>query len=1098
MRSSSTRGFGALALLALLGLAWRGQWAFQFGVPRAAGGWQLLGATLALFALWRIADRWVPARAGGAPRAGGREWLAAGALCALGVAFRVVHFSSAPGGMNHDAAFNGMYALHVLEGAPYTPYVSAAWGRETLFMYLCTPLVWWFGNRPEPIQIAATLVGVATLPLFYLLARALCGPRRALIGLAFLAVSGWHGVFSRVGWRMIMVPPFELLALLGLWRALERGARRDWLLTGAGAALALYTYDAGRLVLPMVGVLFAVFLLLDRRDRRGRLRGAALALATFVVIGGPMLWYAATHFEQFKARAAHLAVEEPHAGLVPTTIAAAAMFNYRGNGNDFFVNEPLLEPLSGALFAFAFLVVVSSVVGRRSSVPGEPQTDDRPPTTDDQPPARAALFILLGLALAVGPALLSVPNGNRCIAALPFVYMIIALGTDALVDTVARALPAGATRRIVAPLLIGVLVAAAGVETYREYLGPAPRPIIGFSPEATAAGEYLRRFGDDYTRYVVAEDWPEYTLAYLSYNGGGTPLENHYLLGRRLEDIEPRINRFGRKGLVFLTDMKPAGRQALERLQRLFAEHRVEPVAAPRRGGVQVATALIVEPQGAARANLWSNTTRALAVGGDAPAVAVRCFAPVGDASGVSLRLQLMRPHVDESRPAGAVRFLSRCPPQGPAPLAVGFGAAGLEVRTDHAEIAVAAAALEAGHWYEVNAVVRPDGAIAVSVDGRALEAKKTLVASGPLPLRVAGIELSAPAGAQFLVDDVAIVAGPAVPGDARWAAVRRAEVPGVFEDFEATPYGTLAADGEWRSVAGPVSALVSPAGVARAAAETAPASAGNAFDGGHGDAPGRFNQPVGIAVDAAGSIYVADRSNHRVQQFARDGSFVRTWGREGTHPGEFREPHDVAVDAEFVYVADLWNQRIQVFDHDGNPAFTITGAPSFSSPRGLFVKDRLIYVAEAGGGQVSVYDRAGARRQTIGVPGGDAPGHLVEPVDVAIDPHGDVWVVNSGNNRLERFAPDGTPRGSIPIPGWSGARLKEVYLAIDAQGTLYLSDWDKTAVRRFRPDGSELAALGDGIRQPSGVALDRGRLLVVARGDDQVRVLPLEGGKSR
>jgi len=132
-----------------------------------------------------------------------------------------------------------------------------------------------------------------------------------------------------------------------------------------------------------------------------------------------------------------------------------------------------------------------------------------------------------------------------------------------------------------------------------------------------------------------------------------------------------------------------------------------------------------------------------------------------------------------------------------------------------------------------------------------------------------------------------------------------------------------------------------------------------------------------------------------------------------------------------------------------------------------------------------------------MGVMGGDGPGHLVEPVDVAVDANGDVWVVNSGNNRVEHFGTDGTPRGSFPVPGWTGTGLKEVSLAVDGDGTLYLTDWDRGGVRRFRPDGSELPTLGAGIRQPSGIAVEHNRVLVVARGEDIVRVLPLDAPAS-
>jgi hypothetical protein len=1082
--SATGRGVIAIAMLALLAVAWRAQYALQYGPwPVAQAAMLLAAAAVALCAGWIFlggirAHGWAPP--------GAREWVTAAAVCGLGIAFRVVHFSTVPGGLNHDAAFNGMYALHVLQGAPYTPYVAAAWGRETLFMYLCAALVWMFGNVPESIQIAATLVAVATLPLLYLFVRALWGPRVALVALALLAVSGWHNVFSRVGWRMIMVPPCTLIAMIGLWHGLERGRWRAWALAGVGMALAIYTYDAGRIVPPMVLALLALFSVLDRHNWTARLRGGLVTLAVFFAAGGPMLWYAAVHFEQFKARASHLA-EQEHLGIVPNTISAAAMFNYRGNGNDFFVEEPLLEPLTGALFVFALLVIaITLVAGIRR----------RPTSVTPAGDTRASLFVLVGFVIGLLPGILATPNGNRCIAALPFVYAILARGLVGFADVFAGALLGGAAARKLAVAVIAAVIAIGGIETYREFLGAQRRAMIGFSPPATAAGQYLRGFGEEYSRYVVSEDWPDYTLAYLSYNGGGTPLENQYVMGRTLAEIEDRINRYGRKGLVFVMDQKGAGRAALEQLQRLFANPRIEPITAASLGGAQIGTALIVEPQGAARTKLWSNVTRTLAAGGDAPAASLRCFDPIGDKSGVSARLQLMLPAPGTPRPIGEVAWFARCPSNsaGKPPLAVGIGVHGIELRADRSVVLRSWSALDAGRWYDVVLQLGADGSVRAAVDGEWVEESAGRKVAGPHPPRLAAIGISVLPGGQFFVDELAAIPGIAGPGDQRWAAARKPASPEAAfgEDFETLAFGQLAAGAAWRSASGPLSVLNGPS--PPAGAPVAPADARNAFDGGRGSGPGQLDQPVGIALDGAGDFYIADRNNHRVQKFASDGAFLLTWGRQGDQPGEFREPHDVAADDEFVYVADTWNQRVQVFDRRGGHVFTITGEPSMNSPRGVAAAGKRVYIAEAGAGRISVYDRAGKLQQTFGTPGGDAPGHLTEPTDVAVDSRGGVWVVNGGNNRLEHFAPDGKALAPLPVPGWSGRGLKEFYLSIDRDDTLYVGDWERGQVRRFRPDGTELTPFGTDLHQPSGIALQRDRILVVSRVDDVVRVFERAG----
>jgi DNA-binding beta-propeller fold protein YncE len=100
------------------------------------------------------------------------------------------------------------------------------------------------------------------------------------------------------------------------------------------------------------------------------------------------------------------------------------------------------------------------------------------------------------------------------------------------------------------------------------------------------------------------------------------------------------------------------------------------------------------------------------------------------------------------------------------------------------------------------------------------------------------------------------------------------------------------------------------PTGTVRPAAESGA--------GVHGQS---FNRVSDVAFDAAGNAYVADGwgTNNRVSKFGKDGNFIKSWGRTGSSPGQFRELRGIAVDAAGnVYVADAGNRRIQVFDTDG------------------------------------------------------------------------------------------------------------------------------------------------------------------------------------
>ncbi len=117
------------------------------------------------------------------------------------------------------------------------------------------------------------------------------------------------------------------------------------------------------------------------------------------------------------------------------------------------------------------------------------------------------------------------------------------------------------------------------------------------------------------------------------------------------------------------------------------------------------------------------------------------------------------------------------------------------------------------------------------------------------------------------------------------------------------------------------------------------------------------FQYPTDIILDAEHHIFVVDSQNHRIQKFDFSGSFLRAWGMRGEGPGEFKHPTSLALDRwQRVYVVDAGNRRIQVFDTDGN--FLTQGIhPSLISPSGIVVgRDGTIYVSDAEAGNIKVF----------------------------------------------------------------------------------------------------------------------------------------------
>jgi sugar lactone lactonase YvrE len=253
---------------------------------------------------------------------------------------------------------------------------------------------------------------------------------------------------------------------------------------------------------------------------------------------------------------------------------------------------------------------------------------------------------------------------------------------------------------------------------------------------------------------------------------------------------------------------------------------------------------------------------------------------------------------------------------------------------------------------------------------------------------------------------------------------------------------------------------------------------------GSQGTGPGEFNEPRDVAVDAEGRLYVADTGNRRVQVFDNEGQFIASWegGKE-----EFVEPLALVVDSRGdLYVLDSEPGWIYRFAADGTLLGRFAGPEArFFHPRGLAIDeaDRL-YVADTGGCRVLVYNTAGERLSQFGGKG-EGSGELLEPTDVALDGQGAIYVVDASNQRVQHLDPWGSYRAEWPIP--VAGPYNGPHLALAPDGSLLMTAPERHQIQRYSPDGTlleEWGSLGMAAGQfymPVGLAVDQAGNVYVA-----------------
>ncbi|AZQ74950.1 hypothetical protein EKH77_30605 [Streptomyces luteoverticillatus] len=266
-----------------------------------------------------------------------------------------------------------------------------------------------------------------------------------------------------------------------------------------------------------------------------------------------------------------------------------------------------------------------------------------------------------------------------------------------------------------------------------------------------------------------------------------------------------------------------------------------------------------------------------------------------------------------------------------------------------------------------------------------------------------------------------------------------------------------------------------------------------------------QLQYPIGVAVDSTGTVYIADRHNHRVRKVTTDGKVstyagtgAGTFGGDGglATAAQLQYPTGVAVDSTgTVYIADQHNHRIRKVTADGKiSTYAGTGAGTFGGdggpataaylkyPAGLAVDSTgSLYIADQHNhrvrkvttdGKISTY--AGTGAGTFG--GDDGPAtaaHLQYPFGVAVDSAGSLYIADTNNHRVRKVTTDGkistyAGTGAGTFGGDDGpataAHLQyPAAVAVDSTGSLYIADQTNHRVRKVTADGKISTYAGTG-----------------------------------